>query len=291
MSGKLINLFLMDGDPTGRIKCTLSNWTGIAYKIPRTMLDKARSITYLNQSGVYMLFGNSNETGNPVVYIGQAGTRKNGHGIINRLDEHRRNSNKDWWIEAVALTTSNNSFGPTEISYLENRFTNMAIDADRYEVTNSNDPTQGNITEEKESEMNEFIDYSKLVIGAMGYKVFEPLVIKDNDKESNKDNDNEPLLYFKNSNANAIGKRTYEGFVVFAGSKISSHFTKSVPEGILKLREADAKNISPDYILNKDILFKSPYAAAGFVGGASLNGITMWKTEDGVTLKDFDMSK
>ena len=137
MSGKLINLFLMDGDPTGRIKCTLSNWTGIAYKIPRTMLDKARSIPYLNQSGVYMLFGNSNKTGNPVVYIGQAGTRKNGHGIINRLDEHRRDSNKDWWIEAVALTTSNNSFGPTEISFLENRFTNMAIDADRYEVTNS----------------------------------------------------------------------------------------------------------------------------------------------------------
>lgn len=31
--GKSINLFLMDGDATGRIKCTLANWTGIAYKI------------------------------------------------------------------------------------------------------------------------------------------------------------------------------------------------------------------------------------------------------------------
>lgn len=38
--GKSINLFLMDGDANGRIKCTLANWTGVAYKIPRTELDK-----------------------------------------------------------------------------------------------------------------------------------------------------------------------------------------------------------------------------------------------------------
>lgn len=27
--GKNINLFLMDGDASGRIKCTLANWTGV----------------------------------------------------------------------------------------------------------------------------------------------------------------------------------------------------------------------------------------------------------------------
>jgi len=26
----------MDGTPIGRIKCSLLNWTGLAYKIPRT---------------------------------------------------------------------------------------------------------------------------------------------------------------------------------------------------------------------------------------------------------------
>lgn len=29
MRGKSINLFLMDGEAGGRIKCTLANWTGI----------------------------------------------------------------------------------------------------------------------------------------------------------------------------------------------------------------------------------------------------------------------
>jgi|GEM_PF-6174855 hypothetical protein len=36
--GKSINLFLMDGEPSERIKCTLANLTGVAYRIPRTAL-------------------------------------------------------------------------------------------------------------------------------------------------------------------------------------------------------------------------------------------------------------
>ena len=64
MAGKVINLFLMDSEPNGRIKCTLANWTGIAYKIPRTMLQSAGSITYLQQTGVYLLFGTADESEN-----------------------------------------------------------------------------------------------------------------------------------------------------------------------------------------------------------------------------------
>ena len=170
--GKNIQLFLMDGEATGRMKCTLANWTGIAYKIPRTELDKCKERDDLKQSGVYFLFGTSDETGKGVVYIGQAGVRKNGEGILNRLQEHKRNPDKDYWTEAIAFTTSNNSFGPTEISYLENRFCNLAIEANRYEVKNNNDPTPGNITEEKESEMEEFIDYAKVIMGTLGHKLY-----------------------------------------------------------------------------------------------------------------------
>lgn len=74
------------------------------------------------------------------------------------------------------LTTQNNSFGPTEISYLENRFTNMALSTDRFHVRNGNDPNPGNVTEEKESELEDFIEYSKMVLSVLGYKLFVPLV-------------------------------------------------------------------------------------------------------------------
>lgn len=286
--GKNINLFLMDGDASGRIKCTLANWTGIAYKIPRTMLDKAREITYLDQTGVYFLFGTSDESGDPVVYIGQAGIRKNGRGILCRIDEHRRNSKMYYWTEAVAFTTSNNSFGPTEISYLENRFCNMAMGAKRYAVKNGNDPSPGNITEEKESELEEFVSYAKLVMGAFGYKVFEPLVATRSTVIEINPIDNEPTLYFSTKRAEATGKRTPEGFVALAGSKISLSTTKSCPDNVIKYREKYAGKWDDQGYLTADLLFTSPSAAAGFIGGSSLNGNIMWKDEFERTLKDIE---
>lgn len=285
---KNINLFLMDGDANGRIKCTLSNWTGITYKIPRTMLDKAKDIAALNQTGVYMLFGFSEETGDPVVYVGQAGTRKNGKGIIGRLDEHRRSQIKDYWTEAVVFITSNNSFGPTEISYLENRFYNMALEAKRYIVQNDTDPHPGNITEEKESELNEFIAYARLVIGALGFKVFEPLISRSVVKDESMRLDEEPLLYFKTSKAEATGKRTSEGFVVLSGSQINVTISKSCPESAKKAREKYKSDISIDGFLSADVLLSSPSTAASFVGGSSLSGNMMWKTDKGLTLKDLE---
>ena len=101
--GKAITLFLMDNYPSGRIKCTLTNWTGMAYKIPRTEVEKCKDLTVLKQSGVYFLFGTSDDTGEAIVYIGQAGVRKNGDCILMRLQEHKRNANMDYWTEAVAV--------------------------------------------------------------------------------------------------------------------------------------------------------------------------------------------
>ncbi|BFL11730.1 MULTISPECIES: GIY-YIG nuclease family protein [Lachnospiraceae] len=292
--GKSINLFLMDGDANGRIKCTITNWTGVAYKIPRTELDQCKERNDLKQSGVYFLFGNSDETGKGVVYIGQAGTRKNGEGILYRLMEHKRNPEKDYWTEAIVFTTSNNSFGPTEISYLENRFCKLAIEARRYEVKNSNDPTPGNITEEKESEMEEFIDYSKVIMGALGYKLFEPIInkscIEKQDTQKIVEADQIPLCLervIKNvGKVEANGIQTSEGFVVLSGSRISPQDDNTIPT-VIKERRQSAP-IDTNGILKEDLLFTSPSYAAMFVIGKSANGLTSWKTQDGKTLKSLE---
>ena len=47
---KNINMFLMDGEVTGIIKCTLSNWTGVIYKIPRIQLADLKSRDEMKQS-------------------------------------------------------------------------------------------------------------------------------------------------------------------------------------------------------------------------------------------------
>lgn len=292
--GKSINLFLMDGTAGGRIKCTLANWTGVAYKIPRTELDKCKARDDLKQSGVYFLFGTSDQTGENIVYIGQAGARKNGEGILNRLQEHKRNPDKDYWTEAVVFTTSNNSFGPTEISYLENRFCSLATEAKRYLVKNGNDPTSGNITEEKESELEEFIDYAKIVMGTFGHKIFEPLT---DDKARNEPSliiseSKELLLHLKRKSRKsgqvieANCKQTNEGFVVLKGSHIETIDSDSIPPGIKERRQK--AYIDDNGILQENVLFSSPSYAASFVIGGSVNGLTAWMTTEGKTLKEVE---
>lgn len=287
--GKSINLFLLDGEPTGRIKCTMPNWTGLVYKIPRVDLDKSKDRTDLLQSGVYLLFGVSDSTDEGEVYIGQAGSRKNGSGILNRLLEHKRNPDKDYWTEAVGITTSNNSFGPTEISYLENRFTQMAKLAKRYQVRNGNEPNQGNLTEEKVSEMEEFIAYSKITLGALGYKVFES--IAEEEIQSN-NTEKKSVLYLNRKNqktgfvAEGYGRQTSSGFVVLKNSRISPSVSDSLAESIRQKRKNVKMNA--DSILLEEVLFTSPSAAASFVIGSSANGLTGWKNQYGKTLKEIE---
>lgn len=73
---KNINMFLMDGEVTGKIKCTLSNWTGVIYKIPRIQLADLKSRDEMKQSGIYFLFGRDEDKQKDTTYIGQATTRK-----------------------------------------------------------------------------------------------------------------------------------------------------------------------------------------------------------------------
>ena len=292
--GKNIQLFLMDGEASGRIKCTLANWTGVAFKIPRTELDKCKDRDDLKQSGVYFLFGTSDETGKGVVYIGQSGARKNGEGILNRLQEHKRSPEKDYWTEAIVFTTSNNSLGATEISYLENRFCNMAIEANRYDVKNSNDPTSGNITEEKESEMEEFIDYAKVIMGTLGHKLFEPLskpIMKEQQISVDEAGQEAAELHLERTIKNvgkvmADGTQTAEGFVVLKGSHISPVDDDTIP-AVIKERRKKAL-IDANHILQEDLLFTSPSYAAMFVIGKSANGLISWKTKSGKTLKSLE---
>lgn len=288
--GKNINIFLMDGTANGRIKCTLANWTGVAYRIPRVDLDLCKERNDLKQSGVYFLFGESDETSEQVIYIGQAGARKNGEGILYRLQEHRKSPDKEYWSEAVVFTTSNNSFGPTEISYLENRFCAMANDAHRYIVKNGNEPTHGNVTEEKESELEEFIEYAKIIMGVLGHKVFEPLVITElvEGRKTESTVDKHPTFYIKKRGANARAIQTAEGFIVLSGSVLSRDATSSCPDSAINARKKYDSFIDENMVLLKDIPFKTPSGASCFVILRSSNGNIEWTTEQGITFGKFE---
>ena len=72
MRGKTIRQFLIDGKADGRWATELSNWTGKAYKIPRTYVNQCTDRDDLSNTGVYFLFGHNDETDEKQVYIGEA---------------------------------------------------------------------------------------------------------------------------------------------------------------------------------------------------------------------------
>ena len=289
---KNINMFLMDGEVTGKIKCTLSNWTGVIYKIPRIQLGDLKSRDEMKQSGIYFLFGRDEDKQKDVTYIGQATTRKNGEGVLLRIQEHTRDTHADYFNDVIILTTQNNSFGPTEISYLENKFTQLAKEAGRYIVKNGNDPNPGNVTEEKESELDEIIENTLMIIGTLGYRVFVPMT-----KKVSQDliDNHSTYLYLKrktkksNKVIEATCEQTTEGFVVLEGSQVEIMDSPSLPASLKEMRQnLIASQVIQDGVLKEKQLFSSPSYAAAFLLGLQTNGRTDWKNQDGRTLKELE---
>ena len=285
-------MFLMDGEVTGKIKCTLSNWTGVIYKIPRIQLGDLKSRDEMKQSGIYFLFGRDEDKQKDVTYIGQATTRKNGEGVLLRIQEHTRDSHADYFNDVIILTTQNNSFGPTEISYLENKFTQLAKEAGRYIVKNGNDPNPGNVTEEKESELDEIVDNTLMIFGTLGYRVFVPMTKKvSQDLTDN----HSTYLYLKrktkksNKVIEATCERTTEGFVVLEGSQVEIKDSPYLPASLKEMRQnLIASRVIQDGVLKEKQLFSSPSYAAAFLLGMQTNGRTDWKDQDGRTLKELE---
>lgn len=293
-NSKNFNLYLMDGDVTGRIKCTLANWTGIAYKIPRSYLNKCKDRQDLRQSGVYFLFG-KNDNGEDEVYIGQAGSE----GVLFRVAEDLKDEAYFSDVsDVVIFITQNNSFGLAEVNYLESRFIDTAMDVGRFNVRCGINLDPGNVTEEKESELDDFIEYSKMVLGVLGYKLFVSLV-KVTEEETIKEEtvkENEELILYlsrkiKKSDRIIEAKcmKTDKGFVVLSGSMIEETDSKSISKTIKSIRrKCRRRNKIVDGKITGNYLFNSPSSAASFVLGMNTNGKTDWKTEDGLTLNELE---
>ena len=137
--GKSIRLFLIEGIADGRWMCELSNWTGKAYKIPRNCVKESSDREELKNTGIYFLFGKSDETDTYRVYIGEA------ENIYERLLTHLKE--KDFWHECVVFISKDNNLNKAHVKYLENRMYTIAKEAGRYQLENSNIPTQSSLSE------------------------------------------------------------------------------------------------------------------------------------------------
>jgi hypothetical protein len=275
---KTIKIFLMDGDPNGRMSCELSNWSGKAYKIPRIKIKDCTDRNDLANTGVYMLFG-KDESGNDQVYIGEA------EEILKRLNQHL--TQKDFWNESIVFVSKDENLNKAHIKYMENRLYQIAKDVGRYKIDNVSTPTQSAISESDRAEMEEFISNIRLLVNTLGHKLFEEK------RETGFKKKSEIFLIKAARGADAQGEQSTEGFVVLKGSLAAGSTVNSMSEAVLKLRQTlidrgilKLQNDSLAFI--EDYIFSSPSAAAMIVMGRPANGLTEWKLENGKTLKEFE---
>lgn len=279
--GKTIKIFLIDGDPNGRMSCELSNWSGKAYKIPRINIKDCTDREDLTSTGVYLLFGKDDE-GKDQVYIGEA------ESILKRLNQQL--TQKDFWNEAIVFISKDENLNKAHIKYLENRLHDIAKKANRYKVDNSVIPTQSSISESDRAEMEEFIEYIKMLVNTLGHKVFD-------EKREFKSKQKQELFAIKSARgADAQGEPSSDGFVVFKNSRAAAVVVNSISPSIISYRQ---KLITEGVLVDKvefleftdDYIFGSPSTAAVIVMGRNANGLIEWKNKAGKTLKEFESTE
>ncbi len=91
----------------------------------------------------------------------------------------------------------------------------------------------------------------------------------------------------KDIEAQAYFDEQNKTFTVLKGSKVSAEVvTTGTFRGSNSILQARSEYVT-DRIVTRDVVFNSASTAANFVTGRSTNGLITWKTEDGITLKQY----
>jgi len=281
MSGKLIRLFLTDGQPNGLRTVEISNMTIHGTIFPRNQLDGFMKREAANKPGVYMLIGqDEQDLETNVLYIGQ------GDPVLPRLRDHARN--KEFWTEAIVFSSKDDYLTKTQVKYLEADLYALAKEAYRAKLDNTQAPTRPNISEVDKAEVNQFLEAIKLLLLALGRDILEPRILTEANTGVS-----ETIFELKNKNAFARMAVINNKYVVLKGSTAVRENRRSIAPFLVKLRQDLVDTgimVETDeelYTFMQDATFNSPsYAAAAIVGGAA-NGRRLWKY-NGKALREWD---
>lgn len=275
MRGKTIQVFLTDGSPRGIKLAEITSNVELAVFIPRNQINEAGKRDEVFLPGLYFLFGESDTGSKPLVYIGQS------RDCLNRIKKH--DQGKDFWNYAVLIVSKTKNFTQTHTEFLEELAVSKAVEANRYEVENGNNPRKFKVPETLEADLLDNFDTIKILLSTLGFPVFEPLTSPEKKATSR--------LYCKAKNAKAEGEYGDDGLVVFKGSAAVADFAPTSNSGHLllrnKLMESRVLQKQGDLcVFLEDYLFSSPSAAAAQIQGRNANGWIEWKDAKGKTLDE-----
>lgn len=286
-----IQIFLPSGDPQGVRVAALTTRIVRTVEIPRARLDAFLDMPEAKHVGIYFLFGEDEETGQPKSYIGQTGN------LGARLKQH--NEKKDFWNRAVVAVSLTHSLTVTHAHFLEWLAIKQATDAKRYELDNQTIGTCPHTPAPMEAECNEVFETIGVLLTTLGYPAFEPLItappaLPDVETqalpESTRPTSSAALhlqLYCTTSGADGRGQYTDAGFVIQKGSTGNLATTPAFGGGKKRQALIDQGIIAIEgerIVFTQDYLASSPSFASSCLAGCPTSGWGAWHDANGTSL-------
>lgn len=265
MSGKVISLYLVDGNPEGIMCAYLSNWTGQAVKIPRNLIGKVATRKEVNRPGIYFLIGKENESDEAKsIYVGES------ENVYERILQHLKDEKKNFLEHIIVFSSKDEELTKAHIKFLEFKLIEELKNNSRYILKNYSSGTESNLSEMHTTVLNEYLENLKILMPTLGHSIFFEKSIKK---------DNKFTLNYHGIEAKGILLLDNK-FVVLKGSQVRKESLKSLKEKEKKTKEKLYKEgiiNEKNNVFERDYEFSSPSVAAAIIVGVSASGPRLWK--------------
>jgi uncharacterized protein DUF4357 len=286
-----LELFFIDGRPDGMLTAEMFNWTGHVLKTPRTQIKAALARPEAGFTGVYVLLGE--QDGEARAYIGES------EDLGQRLRSHV--VNKDWWDEAILITSAADNLHKAHVKYLESRLVEMARTVGSITLENGNTPPRSSLSEAAIANMESFLETLLVVLPAIRIDMFLNKARSKTEEFPEHAATNSTPIFELVKLRQGISATAYiaNGEVVVqsgsvgrgqwspgsAGHSYEKMYNDLIETGIL-LVAGEQATFSQDYA------FSSPSAAGAALNGRPTNGPADWKLKsDGRTYRQWEQDQ
>ncbi len=296
-TGNTYTIVVPDGNPDSTKIIQKGNWIGELVQFSRESYKHNRNTSpykeILERPGVYILIGP--DDAGIKVYIGE------GDGIKGRIENHY--INRDFWDTAIVITAGNDSFDKVQIQYIESKLVQTAYSANTCKMENGNSPNLPSTSHAARINAENTIHHILDCVRMLGYTIFTTAQASPPPHQSptnptqmiTSGTSLDQLFIFeakvRDSQVHATGSYQNGKLIVSKGSVCTHDISDKCPAAIASLKKQleeqhiiqRAGNNQP-FVFTQDYAFKSPSAASGVISGRSSNGLTDWKTAQGITL-------
>ncbi|WP_299652217.1 GIY-YIG nuclease family protein [uncultured Jannaschia sp.] len=284
--GRTIQLFLVDGKPSGLRKATIHGWTGLLFVSGASAFGTLTARDEVDRTGVYILSGPDPEApGGTRAYIGSG----------NSVSERIRQSavKRDFWETAIAVTTSDDDLSKGHAEYLEAQLIRLTAEAGRVTLDNATQPDsqRRRLPEADVANMEQFLANLRIILPVIGLDMLKPqpkAVAKVAEPVEERTSGEVQFEIRHKSGVQATAVEEDGEFVVLEGSEALMDTGYSQDPAAKATKErliANGTLIYPDDSRGKRLVFArpwsstSPSASAAVVLDRHSNGRLEWKVK------------